>query len=152
METVLCPMCRQAVAVMPEHAGTVLACPFCRSQFTAPDLPQVVQVVPTAVTDIRRLKRRQGIPAGFAISLIVLIVVAGLAAAFVSMHNPAEGETAFGLGSVLLGVVGLFIYFIPSLIGISRKNAAAIIALNIFLGWTILGWVFALVWALTSDD
>lgn len=45
------------------------------------------------------------------------------------------------------------IYFIPAVIASSRKhkNGAAIIALNIFLGWTMLGWVIALVWAFTNN-
>ncbi len=48
----------------------------------------------------------------------------------------------------------LFIYFIPSLVAYSRKkrNASAIFALNLFLGWSFLGWVISLVWALTKDN
>lgn len=48
--------------------------------------------------------------------------------------------------------VGLIIYFIPSIIGWNKRNAGAIIALNILLGWTFIGWVIALVWALTHDN
>lgn len=45
-------------------------------------------------------------------------------------------------------------YFLPSLIATykKKKNAGAIFALNLFLGWTFLGWVFALVWSLTQDS
>ena len=44
-------------------------------------------------------------------------------------------------------------YFIPWIIAINRKhmNTSAIALLNIFLGWTFLGWVAALVWAMTND-
>jgi T4 superinfection immunity protein len=48
----------------------------------------------------------------------------------------------------------LFItYFFPSIVGayLKHHNAVAILALNLFLGWTMFGWVCALVWALTSD-
>lgn len=50
---------------------------------------------------------------------------------------------------VLLGVP----YFIPTIIAYSRKkaNRLAILALNALLGWTIVGWVVALVWALKID-
>jgi hypothetical protein len=43
-------------------------------------------------------------------------------------------------------------YFIPALVAFSRKhhNAGAICALNIFLGWTVVGWVVSLVWALSN--
>jgi len=50
-------------------------------------------------------------------------------------------------------VVGIAIYFVPSIIAHHRKhrNEAAITVLNFFLGWTFLGWVAALVWALTDN-
>lgn len=45
------------------------------------------------------------------------------------------------------------IYFIPTGIAMikGRQNSLAIFALNLFLGWSIIGWVVALVWALKSD-
>lgn len=48
-------------------------------------------------------------------------------------------------------IVGV-IYFLPSMVGSNKRNAGAIIALNFFLGWTVIGWVGALVWAMTEDD
>ena len=57
-------------------------------------------------------------------------------------------EESFGL--VLLG--GAFLlYFLPSLIGQYHRNAGPIIAINLFLGWTLVGWVVALAWALKKD-
>lgn len=52
---------------------------------------------------------------------------------------------------LLLLVVVLAVYFVPTLVAIKREhhNLGAIIALNVLLGWTLLGWVAALVWALT---
>jgi threonine/homoserine/homoserine lactone efflux protein len=49
----------------------------------------------------------------------------------------------------LLIVISL--YFLPVTIAINRNhhNAKAIGALNLLLGWTILGWFFAFVWACT---
>lgn len=35
--------------------------------------------------------------------------------------------------------------------GWNKRNADAIVALNFFLGWTFIGWVIALVWALIKD-
>lgn len=55
---------------------------------------------------------------------------------------------------------GLFIlimllipYMIPSIIAYRRwhRSYKAIIALNILLGWTFLGWVVCLVWSLSGD-
>lgn len=47
----------------------------------------------------------------------------------------------------------LCLYLLPSLVAAARqhRNGGAIGALNILLGWTILGWVVALVWSLTDD-
>jgi len=57
----------------------------------------------------------------------------------------AEGILIFAL------IFGL--YFLPSLIALIRKhrNQDAIAILNLFLGWTFIGWIVALVWAFTAD-
>ncbi len=49
--------------------------------------------------------------------------------------------------------ISLAIYFIPVIIAYMRKhnNTLAICLMTIFLGWTFLGWLAALLWALNSD-
>ena len=51
---------------------------------------------------------------------------------------------------LLIIVVGAVVYFVPTFVAYSNKrpNRAAIFVLNIFLGWTFVGWVIALVWAM----
>jgi hypothetical protein len=49
-------------------------------------------------------------------------------------------------------VFGLALYFVPTMIGFRKRNAGAIFALNLFLGWTLVGWVVSLVWALTKEE
>jgi len=56
-----------------------------------------------------------------------------------------------GVWIVLVIAVGLFLYFIPSMVGLRKTDAVAIFVFNLFLGWTFLGWVLALVWACTKD-
>ena len=56
-----------------------------------------------------------------------------------------------GVWIVLVIAVGLFLYFIPSMVGRHKTDAVAIFVFNFFLGWTFLGWVLALVWACTKD-
>jgi hypothetical protein len=48
---------------------------------------------------------------------------------------------------------GLIIYLIPSFLAFQdrKENKKAILALNICLGWTLIGWVVALVWSLTKE-
>lgn len=47
----------------------------------------------------------------------------------------------------------LALYLLPTIIAVSRRhlNSGAILALNLLLGWTLLGWVLALVWSLTNS-
>ena len=50
--------------------------------------------------------------------------------------------------------MGLCIYFVPTIVALSRKHLqkTAIILLNIFLGWTFIGWVVALVWSVMRTN
>ena len=48
----------------------------------------------------------------------------------------------------------LLLYFLPTFIAFGRsephKNRFAILILNLFLGWSGLGWIAALVWSFTK--
>jgi Superinfection immunity protein len=48
---------------------------------------------------------------------------------------------------------GFLLYFLPAILGFAhtKRDAGAILVLNFFLGWTAIGWVIALVWALKQD-
>jgi hypothetical protein len=50
-------------------------------------------------------------------------------------------------------VLFIALYFAPTLVALSRRhvNQQAIGILNLFAGWTIVGWVGALVWANTAN-
>ncbi len=51
----------------------------------------------------------------------------------------------FGMGFVL--------YFLPSIVALARqkRDLVSILLLNFFLGWTAIGWVVALIWAVKVD-
>jgi hypothetical protein len=55
------------------------------------------------------------------------------------------------LWPLIIVFLGL-LYFLPTIVGRNKRNANAIMMLNIFLGWTFIGWVVALVWAMTVDQ
>jgi hypothetical protein len=46
----------------------------------------------------------------------------------------------------------IVMYFLPTMIALARRhhNAFAITLTNLFLGWTVLGWIIALVWSATA--
>jgi hypothetical protein len=48
---------------------------------------------------------------------------------------------------------GLLMYFLPTILAIARskRDLIAILVLNLLLGWTFIGWIIALVWALKQD-
>ncbi|HVN01550.1 MAG TPA: superinfection immunity protein [Caulobacteraceae bacterium] len=60
---------------------------------------------------------------------------------------------ALAIAGILAVLLGLALYFLPTFIAASRKkqNALTIFALNLLLGWTLVGWVVALIWSLSPD-
>ena len=59
-------------------------------------------------------------------------------------------EIVLGLG---MFAVLTAIYIAPSLVANSRghRNKSSIVATNILLGWTFIGWCVALIWALSNN-
>jgi prepilin signal peptidase PulO-like enzyme (type II secretory pathway) len=53
---------------------------------------------------------------------------------------------------LLLFIIFLIIYLIPSYVGRKRSDFRRIFILNLFLGWTFVGWVVALIWAVGDDS
>ncbi|MDR2046383.1 MAG: superinfection immunity protein [Clostridiales bacterium] len=58
-----------------------------------------------------------------------------------------------GIWGILAAAVGIIIYIIPTIIALSKRHSqrTGIILLNIFLGWTLAGWLGAFIWALAKD-
>lgn len=54
---------------------------------------------------------------------------------------------------ILIALALIIIYFLPTIIAYERghKNTLAIFVLNILLGWSIIGWAIALIWAVLKD-
>ena len=53
---------------------------------------------------------------------------------------------------ILVGAVCIVAYLLPAVIAFRRNHhqRMAIFALNLLLGWSVIGWVGSLVWALTE--
>lgn len=51
--------------------------------------------------------------------------------------------------------VGAFLvaYVLPSIVAVARQHrrVAAIVVVDLLLGWTVIGWVWAMAWSLTYD-
>jgi hypothetical protein len=79
-----------------------------------------------------------------------LPVLAAVVAGLVLIAVGAGGILYVQAGLLVLGAG--FVYFLPALVAQSRKSAAlgSIFVVNLFLGWTLIGWVVALAWALAE--
>ncbi len=56
-------------------------------------------------------------------------------------------------GALFLLAAILFFYFVPTLIAFKnrKRSIKAIFVLNALLGWCVVGWIAALVWACTYE-
>ena len=68
--------------------------------------------------------------------------------------NDAAVLGSLGFGMIIFLLIGLLIYFLPFVIALIRKHKdkLGIFVLNLFLGWSVIGWVVALVWSVKSYD
>ena len=50
-------------------------------------------------------------------------------------------------------IIVLTLYLVPSIIAMTRgiPSVGGVIVVNLFLGWTFLGWVVALAWACSGS-
>lgn len=153
--TVRCPCqhCSGWLEFPRLQVGQQGICPHCQLEtllFEAPDdnyLREQARADAAAEQQQKaRINRRRWIIGGSITGIVALMIVAG------RFLSSKEGEV---LGQIIFAVVGLFvagfIYFLPSIVGRNKANAQAILVLNFFLGWTLLGWVIALVWASTVE-
>jgi len=60
-----------------------------------------------------------------------------------------ELGTSFTLLVLLFALLVIATYFLPTIVATIRNhpNALSICLLNFFLGWTLLGWLGALIWS-----
>jgi hypothetical protein len=46
----------------------------------------------------------------------------------------------------------LFMYFLPAIAARKKQCLGSVFVLNFFLGWTLIGWVVALAWAVKDPE
>lgn len=127
-----CDHCGQSIEAPKEYQGIVLDCPTCQQKMLCPPVSERFQresaVIFKAAWKVWK-------PVVVFLSLILLV-------GFVFFPDY--------LGFLIL--VGL--YFLPYFIAYSRKhlNREAVLVANLFLDWTVLGWVICLVWAFMRTE
>ena len=69
------------------------------------------------------------------------------------MHLVAQSAGSNAVGAITVAVIALaavVIYLLPTFVGVRRgaPNLGSVGVINLFLGWTFVGWVVALAMAL----
>lgn len=79
----------------------------------------------------------------------VLEIAAEEAGAAATTADEAAGNKTLIIMIVLWATIGLLLYFVPTIVAFAKGhlNKTAVLLLNLFLGWTFIGWVIALVWS-----
>lgn len=56
--------------------------------------------------------------------------------------------------ALVVVIVGIGLYFLPTIIAVTRKvtNQGSVLVINLFLGWTFVGWVVALAMACRTSN
>ena len=130
--TFKCPHCRQSIVVDYSARGQQWPCPTCGQNVTIPDFIARFWVSLTLIGAVLT-------------TFLGLLIPA-------NAYDPSPIQRCCSLIMVFaIGAVGLVVYFIPSYVGRNKRNHTSIILLNLFLGWTFIGWVVALVWAAAKD-
>lgn len=55
------------------------------------------------------------------------------------------------MDSIIILLFVFWLYFLPTIAGWRKRHSEAIFYLNLFLGWTFIGWVAALIWAAADE-
>ena len=54
---------------------------------------------------------------------------------------------------LIVFAVVVFVYFVPTVVAVQRgHNPSPVLLTNLFFGWTVVGWIIALIMALGSDS
>jgi hypothetical protein len=51
----------------------------------------------------------------------------------------------------LFMLVVLFLYFLPAFLARDKPSFTGILVLNLLAGWTFIGWIVALIWAVSAE-
>jgi T4 superinfection immunity protein len=56
------------------------------------------------------------------------------------------------LRAVAVTSIALPLYFLPAILGRRKRIAFAIFLVDLLVGWTVIGWIVALIWAVAGES
>jgi hypothetical protein len=92
--------------------------------------------------------------ASYSISPWAFVAVGVLSVgAIIALFGFYPDQAGIVLGGLIGLAIGLLIYFLPSIVagGNKHPSMASILVINLFLGWTLVGWVVCLAWAVNQS-
>jgi hypothetical protein len=98
-------------------------------------------------------KKKIFIPIGSILILLLILVTTGKLDDLLGVIATITIAISGVVGALLIFICCLIPYCLPIIIGINRKhsNLTPIILVTLFLGWTGIGWLVALIWAFTDN-
>ena len=100
-------------------------------------------------------REKKYLTAGIVLASMMLAMMVSLRPKWSHQVGPAFVNGIMEVISVILLVAfAAGFYFTPTIVAVAKKSkrAAALAALNLLLGWTLIGWVVALVWAIAEKE
>ena len=146
-------MCSSCFEDIPFSADNpTLICPKCGTENRPAAVPPAIPLSARTAPSTPQLARsRESEPGKRKLTPTEKTVLWFIAVPAALMLLATLGNTSVTRAQMVLSAalwsLGTLIYFFPALIGKHSNNAQAILILNLFLGWTLVGWVVALVWA-----
>lgn len=159
-----CPFCSVKIEYDAQDDGKLTLCPHCKQDIELTMAPLVMNELPGTIRiersdvigDATKPLRKSWRPPQWAIPIAFIVaglVVGGATIWFISLYPDIFAPIAQGgMSLAAIFVVGA-IYFLPAIVAHRRqhRNFTGVLLLNLFLGWTLLGWVGALIWSVYED-
>jgi len=69
-----------------------------------------------------------------------------------SRSTDTAAASGIGIAGLLMFAFLILLYFLPTVVAFLRShyNAVPVLIVNLFFGWTGIGWIVALAWCFTS--
>lgn len=143
-----CPFCSGKIEYDAKDDGALTTCPHCQQdiELLSQAEPARARYVPVQTAK----KPTASAIVGWVIVLVASVVGVGLLA----FADKDQGSDAAALLVLIFGLVAsVILYFGPTILAglLQNRNVVAIGLINFFFGWTVLGWVAALIWAVYQD-
>lgn len=147
-----CQHCNNGIEFNPSDAGKMAECPHCQIE-TLLFIPYKINKSDVSPAKIFKKSPFESNWACWVYGGIGFIIIE----VFSAVATGSQTSIAYDILMSVFSYIGISfvicLYFLPYYFAKqnNKKNKQAIFLLNLFLGWTLIGWVVAIVWAHIKD-